>query len=92
MKLRGALGFSVLRFCHRFAAFVPMHSGFSALVFVSVCGFSVFQHLIFGFHQNTQEFSDLVSDVVSLRSERQVSVSRETQKFLRGMRDKPSLD
>ena len=50
-KIKGALGFSVLRFRHRFAAFVPMHSGFSALVFVSVCGFSVFQHLIFDFHQ-----------------------------------------
>ena len=51
--MRGALGFSVLRFWlffrSVFLVFVPQNFGFSVLVFIAVRGFSVIQALVFGF-------------------------------------------
>ena len=52
---RGALGFSVLRFWPFFRSvfpfFAPKNFGFSILVSVAVCSFSVLEHLFFGFRQ-----------------------------------------
>ena len=45
----------------RFCGFGYLLIGFSVLVFIAVCGFFVFQHLVFGFRSG---FSVLVSDVV----------------------------
>ena len=54
----GVLGFSVLRFQlffrSVFLVFVPKNFGFSVLVFIAVCGYTYFQHLVFGFLEKYQ--------------------------------------
>ena len=81
---------------------MPKDFGFSVLVFIAVCGFFVFWHLVFGFRRNYYRFFGFVIRygfwvflfcpiwvLVSLRFERQlISNSHETPKLLRGMRDK----
>ena len=42
---------------------MPKDFGFSILVFIAVCGFFVFQHLVFGFRRS-YGFSVLLCDVV----------------------------
>ena len=46
MLMRGAWGFSVFAvlaiFLDRFSVFVPKKSVFSVLLFIAICGFSVF--------------------------------------------------
>ena len=36
------------------SVFVPKNFGFSVLVFIAVCRYSIFQHLVFGFRQKYQ--------------------------------------
>ena len=53
-SLRGTLGFLVLRFwlfLDRFFGFCAKNFDFSVLVFIAICTYSVFQHLVFGFRE-----------------------------------------
>ena len=62
--VRGTLGFSVLRFWlffrSVFSVFVPKDFGFSVLVFIAVCRFFVYQHLVFGFRRSYLRFFGFV--------------------------------
>ena len=49
----GIFGFAVLAiFWIGVSVFVPKDFGFSVLVFIAVCGWFFFKHLVFGFRRN----------------------------------------
>ena len=97
----GIFGFAVLAiFQTGFSVFVAKDFGFSVLVVIAVCGFFVFQHLVFGFREKYQRFFGFGTRCgfsyfvlfwvpVSVRFEQHlISNSRETPKLFRGMRNK----
>ena len=47
----GIFGFAVLAIFRSVFRFLCQKLGFSVLVFIAVCAYSVFQHLVFGFRE-----------------------------------------